>query len=303
MIQYLTNVELNGKCFDSYLNMGMLSDNQNYDLTITLRIFLNKIIPAGGAEYVDSNGTRFRIGTWPIDEWDDFCAAFQYYGGTWWDSRFWLVAPGEMSLRLDPEGIWNSDGNRIHRNLWRLASCPEISPNINCRFNLVRVSSRASAHSSVNIRYFSHVFSNGAWIPMHSTQATGARPSSEDLDQDDIFGTSRVYEGVILRNLTIAHEIGHLIGLQHSGIVRREEACLAEIRRSGPAGGNHDLCYGSTLESRRDIMGSGESLSWYDALPWRTAIEQHTGVNKHLWEIRQTVIQGEYDPIRQSQTI
>ena len=298
MIQYLTNVELNGKCFDSYLNLSRLGDNQNYDLTITLRIFLNKINPTGGAEYTDPDGTRFRIGTWPITEWDDFIAAFQYYGGNWWDNKFWLVAPDNIDFLLEPEGALRRDGVRMHRNLWRLESCTEILPNINCRFNLEQVSSRGAAHSAVNIRYFSHVLMDGAWIPMNSITARSSRSSSEELDQDDVFGFSTVYEGVTLRSLTIPHEVGHLMGLEHSGIVRREAACLAEIGRSGLSGGNHDLCYGSTLESRRDIMGAGESLSWYDALPWRVAIEQHTGINKHLWEIRQSLIHGEYDPIR-----
>lgn len=297
MIQYLGNIELNGFRFDSCLFLSRLSANQNYDLTITLRIYLNKVNPTAAAEYVDYQGTRFRVGNWPDAEWNDISSVFQYYGEEWWDNKFWLRTPRDIDTRLPIVGVDSDMANPPVYSVWRPETCPEIFPHVNCRFNLEQVDSRGAAHCTINMRYFTEVFVNDTWRRTNPEFAN-PRSSAVDMDYDDIFGTTTEYEGVILRNLTIPHEIGHLMGLQHSGIVRREAACLAEISRSGSAGGNHDLCYGSTLESRRDIMGAGEDLSWYDALPWRVAIEQHTGINKHLWEVRQSVIHGEYDPIR-----
>ena len=69
---------------------------------------------------------------------------------------------------------------------------------------------------------------------------------------------------------TLAHEVGHLLGLNHS-------AC----------GGNEKVCYGEGGEAWqiKNVMGSGDQVNRSNATPWLEKIELHTGVAQADWTV------------------
>jgi hypothetical protein len=86
---------------------------------------------------------------------------------------------------------------------------------------------------------------------------------------------------------TIAHEIGHALGLPHIGVSRKLARCTVAINLAGlpqpyiPAfyrgSTNADPCYGDLASAGDidDIMGGGDKFNTENAKPWLDRLPHH----------------------------
>jgi hypothetical protein len=93
---------------------------------------------------------------------------------------------------------------------------------------------------------------------------------------------------------TVAHEIGHALGLPHIGVTRNLAQCRLAIilgknfhQDTIPAlykgDTNADVCYGSRSAAGdiNNIMGAGSSFSHENAKPWLDRLFDHLNLNTH----------------------
>jgi len=99
------------------------------------------------------------------------------------------------------------------------------------------------------------------------------------------------------RTLTITHEVGHALGLDHIGVLKKVPLCAMARALNWSIGGsdmpliggaNADVCYGQwhwNTSLADDIMGMGPSFSDVDGLPWVWAMQQLRNRRDESWEV------------------
>lgn len=158
----------------------------NADLTIYIRVFFDKIDPAGGARtgtHMDYDTNR-RIQRWAPGEFERFVRNLTTGASRFWNGVFWLQTPPHY------HGLDYPDTNPTHR-------C-----NLYCRFELEAAPSAADAHYTIAVCRVR----DGEVFRSHSTL----------FSQRDIQSDHRIPRSTT-RFWTHYHEVGHLIGLQHVG--------------------------------------------------------------------------------------
>ena len=244
---------------DLYIPDGNNNPNDlsaNAVLAITLKVCLKQ----------DNTGTGrtlsapYKFAPWPATQWNSFIARFTD-SANFWQNRFWLV--------LDPNKI-NSTEYRAIKNELAVPEMLSIFPrtwlsyrrNIKCNFRLQIVDS--AAHKTLNVQYI--VDATGS--PIHSQYTH--RSDDSNVDVGDTHSDSNSMN-------CISHEIGHLLGLAHIGVVTDYAPCVAVISTSD--GGNNDVCYNGATDTYTDnIMGHGGKLDYRQSLPWRRAFDAMSGV-------------------------
>lgn len=296
--------------YDCELNNLLYSAHGNFNLTVTLKVFLRPK-NEGRKTIRDSDRNQFRIDNWPSEQWNSFKTTYQTTGQDFWDNKFWLRTPDdfgeldgdlgdfrqeriittrtERSERCLVGGFWCSTESYSYQEDMTVRRALLRRPNLNCRFRLQLVDSQSAAHKTIDVYYITHRRSGGQWIRTRPGRLTRFRSDDSTYSSSDLMEEEMEFERHRITFQTHIHEIGHAIGLEHAGVPRREPQCIQAIATSVDRS-NDMLCYGTTLESASDVMGMGRNLSWHDALPWRYAVERHTGVSQHRWEIHQRPI-------------
>ena len=245
--------------FDAYLYKPQTPPEQ-LKLLIQLRVNLRQW-PLGPIPLVaDTDGKPFWAQPWPEHDWRHFVrgAAWQ---ASLWNDKFWLVPP---------ETCKDYDVATPHQ-VWR--------PNIRCELAVDFAATRdvhktikaanIDLRANVNPRDFRAaglIWCSLSAVPFLFPASAGAGPFLHSV---------------------IAHELGHLIGLGHIGLMLKTPLCMSSIAIQGESEGRNDTwCYGvGQGKIQGNIMGTGSEFTEVNAIPWVWAIKQITGRSWEHWKV------------------
>jgi hypothetical protein len=236
---------------DSMLFAPHLARGWNCGLNIYIRVFLNQVDPANGAangDYPDWDtnndgtaahpGPRFgvnrHITRWPPGEFTSWSNRYQRECQAFWDTKFWLTTPAR------------------YNDLNVTVGADRFRPNIRCGFYLSLVLGTQFAHTTIQVVHL-------------AAGETFFRSDSAHYDNLDLEPNAT---GPGMTQRAHLHEVGHLLGLGHSG--EGKPGCV----------NNNLVCYAGP-----NIMGQGEDIDATDALPWQRAMEHFTGIPASDWTV------------------
>jgi hypothetical protein len=237
--------------WDAEFDCGPCDRYNNAELTLTLRLHIEKVDPSGfTGTYPDHNGTPRRIARWGA-LWTSWTQTFKRDCETFWGGRLWLKSP-LLCHKYD-----FSDKGVIYQ------------PNVWCRFKVALVSTAAAAHKSIKA------------VRLAPTESF-FRSNDSLYDHRDIQPVAKAHGG---KKITHVHEVGHAIGLPHVGQGDRLTlgGLVCAIHQLTGGSTNDKQCYGITTDEQRDAMGSGDELREWHAKPWQEAMSQFSGFVPGAW--------------------
>jgi len=278
--------------FDSYLLLK--NGCENHTLTLALKVFLNPVtgvIPGLPVFPVaDYDKKVFLAKPWQAGEFRRFQQQFKQQALKWNDN-FWLIPPAGF-LQLDVKV-----GGRNMR------------PNVYCHLYVDLVATKGEAHLAIDVvnlhPKFAGAFQGTPTAQMDSGDFRSDTGTYDSLDVKPRREQSTDDKGVIHRRvnyLTVIHEIGHALGLDHIGVPHNDPMCRLAIMLEDsipqalqstliPAllanGSNSRPCYGDFAPAVRgaNVMGSGRLFDETNASPWQGRLALHTHTKAEDWKV------------------
>jgi hypothetical protein len=246
--------------FDSVIDYKDLTLGiHDYVLTLKLNVFLNEMKPPAGKTTFtayDSGDGSATAQQWNANEWEHFRKEFKRQSYAAWNYAFVLIPPASYNGFVDPSGVRRNVQCFLQINL---RDRPGIGTHTVDCYSLTETGGMLRANSGL--------LTNKDVAP-----TTRTRDHLEPMRLEKKDGKMRWSGGnpdgksFAFKQSTIAHEVGHLLGLGH--IADHTAAC----KHSGP---NSSRCYGLFLKESMNIMGGGDALSIKNSTPWRERITKH----------------------------
>lgn len=150
---------------------------------------------------------------------------------------------------------WNNRLWLIPSRNWGLENGRAFRPNIKCSIRVDITYQEIDSHH-LHVRCVNLLSATAQHRSFH-------RPSEHLIQIDSNDGIR-----------TLAHEIGHHLGLGHVN----QLAC-----RNAGLQGNHNICYGIGTHQRSDLMGAGDRIDIWHAQIWTRKINTHTQNSSVIW--------------------
>lgn len=288
----------NDAAFDSFL---IIKENgcDNHTLTLVIKMHMNQVAPfsvrlpvVGDLKlpFADFDGTLFAIKPWTAAEFASFRRSFLQQCANWND-KFWLIPPAGFS------GLDYKLGGRT------------VRPNIYCHLFISVLGSAAGAHRKIDLVNLDKKAAARQLGKRESAlNASDFRSDSGTYDSLDVKPVPLPFKDETgtthrLSRSTIAHEIGHALGLPHAGVSHGAPLCGLSVlgdsllpssitsNASFPAlykgGSNSQVCYGSSGPASlgANVMGYGMGFDSTNATPWLDRIALHTKTRAADWKV------------------
>jgi hypothetical protein len=266
--------------FDYFLSRENGVGGRPVKLTIKLRVNLRPRPPMPFPQQRDADNKMFYTAPWNAADWANFLRAANAEANMWND-KFWLTPPRTFA-------DFDQDlGSFPIRQMYR--------PNICCELDVDFTATKDDAHATVDV-----VNIDIGRLPIGGRRDAATFRSNavlwDSLDGVPMLSPYGTGPGLPDKNYCIAHEIGHLIGLAHMGVLLKRPMCefaIAQARMgfdgyaTGTSGGANGLyCYGwgDGIDVSGNIMGAGRNWSKENAKPWlwtigSILIRQNNGLN------------------------
>ncbi len=223
---------VHGINYDYSVDTRHVGENTNASLIVKLKVAL---IPVrAGTTVTDVGGSSFTAGNWAFSEWNNWQWKFKTVVERHWSEKFWLSAPATLTELEVPKKTGGKARVHLHCVLGI-----EFAPS-------------ATAHHRIQ------VVKSGAG-------PYGYRADSTHYDKDTTTTQPVSVTGFPQPFNTVAHEIGHTIGLHH--------ACES-ITPSSP------YCTAGHPDEAERMAKGGELRPRY-ATPWQNAAASWFNTNGH----------------------
>lgn len=251
--------------FEARLYRNSRNFPATYELDLQLWIKFTQINPSGGNFWtLDADGNPFFIRPWKSKDWNNFIDAASQQADLW-NNKFWLKPPNSVT-ELD---IFD-----MNNGLWMR---PYIKCTLTTYFGEVPGSfGRRSPHRVVEVANVDP----SKYLNPGSFRSHALLYSENDATPKVFTVPDNLKVNHTFTQPTMTHEIGHALGLQHIGVLRKTAFCkVAELNdhAGNPlqntlfgGGWNAAYCYGysENADMADNIMGYGQKFSADDAKPW-----------------------------------
>lgn len=253
------------------------SAGQNHELKIYLAVCLQKIDKAAGEQTINStvssSGHRILLQDWTTEEWDNYQKGSTQAANVW-NNKFWLIPPDSYN-----ELRWSYPPRE-----------PTHKPNFKCSLEVNFNAKPEDAHKVMFVFRLHNSYTRGPFRAHAGGEGHAGFLDSADAkpsvihDILDNLGRKHTYTQV-----AVAHELGHLLGQAHIGVLKHTELCRVAAEASSE-GTNTLRCYGADDDPRiaDNIMGMGMAFDVVNAQPWKDRIAQHTETDAAAWKVSQS---------------